>query len=88
MLEVGACTYLDLNFGELDFDISRNVVTARVFGAAEEPVLERTFSLRTRRRRRVPPGARVPPAVAPRRRFGVWVLCLGLIVVFTAGAGH
>ena len=38
--------FLDLNFGELDFDITRNVVTARVFGAAEEPVLERTFLLR------------------------------------------
>ena len=38
--------YLDLNFGELDFDVAKGLVTARVFGVGKEPVLERAFSLR------------------------------------------
>ena len=37
--------FLDLNFGELDFDMANGMVTARVFGTEAEPVLERAFRL-------------------------------------------
>ena len=73
--------FLDLNFGELDFDITRNVVTARVFGAAEEPVLERTFLLRDLG---VGGACRPVHGFLPPWRHAValvgWVLCLGLVV--------
>ena len=73
--------YLDLNFGELDFDIPRNVVTARVFGAAEAPVLERTFLLMDLG---VGGACRPVHGFLPPWRHAlalvVWVLCLGLVV--------
>ena len=73
--------FLDLNFGELDFDVAKGLVTARVFGAAEEPVLERTFSLRDLG---VGGACRPVHGFLPPWRHAValvvWVLCLGLVV--------
>jgi len=74
--------FLDLNFGELDFDIPRNVVTARVFGAAEAPVLERAFSLQDLG---VGGACRPVHGFLPKWRHAValvvWALCLIFVVV-------
>ena len=74
--------YLDLNFGELDFDVAKGLVTARVFGVGKAPVLERAFSLRD-----LGVGGACRPVhgfLPPWRHYislAVWALCLGLIVV-------
>ena len=73
--------FLDLNFGELDFNVAKGLVTARVFGAAEEPVLERTFLLRD-----LGVGGACRPVhgfLPPWRHavaLAVWALCLGVVV--------
>ena len=73
--------YLDLNFGELDFDVAKGLVTARVFGAAEAPVLERAFSLRDLG---VGGACRPVHGFLPGWRHAValvvWALCLCVVV--------
>ena len=73
--------YLDLNFGELDFDVAEGLVTARVFGAAEAPVLERAFSLRDLG---VGGACRPVHGFLPEWRHAValvvWALCLCVVV--------
>ena len=74
--------YLDLNFGELDFDVAQGLVTARVFGAAEAPVLERAFSLRDLG---VGGACRPVHGFLPKWRHAValvvWALCLCVVVM-------
>ena len=73
--------YLDLNFGELDFDVAKGLVTARVFGVGKEPVLERAFSLRDLG---VGGACRPVHGFLPEWRHAValvvWALCLCVVV--------
>ena len=80
--------FLDLNFGELDFDVAKRRDGARLRGCRGAGPRAHVFVKGPRRRRRVPPGARVPPAVAPRRRFGCVGAVPGCRRSGAAGAGH